>query len=181
MLLQFNGNQWVLKQVTNMSGIFVQIRVSKSDPNILFLLFYNDNLSGNDYYRIFKYQNNNFTEFHNNELNIHDNPWLTTLDGEVAFGWDRKVYTLLNGTPKLFYDFSSTIKLYSAFWGRNSKDLFFEANGGVGHFNGEDIQILYPIDKKFYIMNCLFFEKEVFILYYEFGNFKFYVLRGKLN
>lgn len=180
-ILQFNGNQWVLKQVTKMSGIFVQIRVSKSDPNILFLLFYNDNLSGNDYYRIFKYQNNNFTEFHNNELNIHDNPWLTTLDGEVAFGWDRKVYTLLNGTPKLFYDFSSTIKLYSAFWGRNSKDLFFEANGGVGHFNGEDIQILYPIDKKFYIMNCLFFEKEVFILYYEFGNFKFYVLRGKLN
>lgn len=180
-ILQFANNQWKLKKIAVLKGIFVQVRVSKSDPNALFLLFYNDNYSGNDYYRILKYQNNNFTELHNNELNIHDNPWITTLNGEVAFGWDRKVYYLFNGQPKLFYDFSSTIKLYSAFWGRNTKDLFFEATGGVGHFNGEDIQVLYPINKKFYIMNCLFFNNEVFILYYEFESFKFYVLRGKLN
>lgn len=180
-ILKFANNQWELKKIADLKGIFVQVRVSNTDPNTPFLLFYNDNVSGNDYYRILKYSNNSFIELHNTELNIHDIPWITTLNGEVAFGWDRKVYYLFNGQPKLFYDFSSTIKSYSAFWGRNIKDLFFEVNGGLGHYNGEDIKVLFPLDKKFYIINCLFFDKEIFILYYEFETFKFYVLRGKLN
>ena len=180
-IMQFVSDQWAVKEITNMNGIFVNVKVSKADPNTLYLLLYDENDTGNHYYRIFKYANNAFIELHNTELNVNDIPWITTLNGEVAFGWDRKVYYLFNGQPKLFYDFSSTIKLYSAFWGRNTKDLFFEATGGVGHFNGEDIQVLYPINKKFYIMNCLFFNNEIFLLYYEFESFKFYVLRGKLK
>lgn len=81
----------------------------------------------------------------------------------------------------MIFDFSTSNKATAGFWGRNIKDLFFESYGGLGHYNGDNIQILYPINKTFYIMNCILFEKEVFILYYEFENFKFYVLRGKLN
>lgn len=180
-IMQYFNNQWDIKKITDLKGIFIIVRTSSSDPNTLFLLFYNNNLTRNNYYRILKYSNDSFTELHNNEANIHDVPWVTTLNVEVAFGWDRKVYTLMNGVPKLLYDFSSSIKSYSAFGGRNTKDLFFETTEGVGHYNGEDIRILYPLDKKFVIMKYLFFEKEVFMLYYDFESFKFYVLRGKLK
>jgi len=180
-ILQFKNNSWELIHVDSMRGVFVYVKYSDSDPNSLYLLLSEVNSGAPDYLRIFNYSNNRFTELHNNELNPSDTPWITVLNNEATIAWDKKIFQLANGKPKLLYDFSSTIKSHSPFWGRNIKDLFFEVEGGLGHYNGEDIKVLFPINKKFYIMNCLFFEKQVFILFYEYESFKFYVLRGKLN
>ncbi len=181
-IMKFDGSNWnVIEGPKTKRGTFLKVRVGQAHPNTLYMLYNQINTNGADNYVVLKYSNSQFTELYNNSANLSDIPIVTTLNGEVVFCWDKKVFQLSNGQPKLLYDFSSTSKSTSSLWGRNIKDLFFEVYGGLGHYDGNNIQILYPINKTFYIMNCLFFEKEVFILYYEFENFKFYVLRGKLN
>ncbi len=181
-IMKFDGSSWnVIEGPKTKRGTFLKVRIEQTHPNILYILYNQISTNGADYYVILKYSNGQYNEIYNNSANLADIPIVTTLNGEVVFCWDKKVFQLYNNQPKLLCDFSSTSKSTSSLWGRNIKDLFFEVYGGLGHYNGDNIQILYPINKTFYIINCIFFEKEVFILYYEFGNFKFYVLRGKLN
>jgi len=177
-LLKYNGTEWKYIIEPNNKGSLLKIR---GDNNGLYIFGDLEIPYESDLVSIYEYKNNKMELIHSNENDPSDFPFLERVGEKVFFGWEKKMYYKENNEVKLFKDFSNTIKAENSFYGRNTNDLFFEADGGLGHYNGKDTKILYPIEKRFFIVKALFFSKDVIFLFYTYNDFAFYILRGKLK
>ena len=100
------------------------------------------------------------------------------LENRAYFMIDKKIYQYRDGILKRWKDFSENSLYAGVLQGRNEKDIFIINWGGVGHFNGDNIVMLYSTDLWF--LNSILFNKELFIVSKNFQTGVNVILHGKL-
>lgn len=163
-ILHFNGYVWQSININFPNTDFLQIRKDKSRQN-------NYYLSGNQFLQNkiilkgYKFNGKEITEIYSSEarsLNVNE---INNLVYFTQSGGNQILKYSANNL-QVWKDFSNTDFSLGLLWGRSEKDIFTQAfkSGiyGLGHFNGDEWVLLYPLSRP--IDDVMVFDTEIFIL-----------------
>ena len=104
-----------------------------------------------------------------------------TLNNRAYFMVGKKIYNYDNSNGiNIWKDFSDIEGFAGPIIGRNEKDIFTATFGkGIGHFNGNDIEILYETDLWF--RDSILFDEDVFFVCFNPETSVDAIIHGKLN
>ncbi len=124
--------------------------------------------------KIFQFDGNNLKQIYSGQ----DVATVNEVDGKIYLCIGRKIFRYQSDQLQLWKDFTGTIYL-GLMWGRSEKDFFSVANGGLVHYNGTDLALLYPTTML--ISDVAVFPNDVFILAWNTNNDITIVVHGVLN
>ena len=179
-ILHYDGNNWdyAISPIKDIQ--FLKIRKGTRDDKY-YLLGYKSSNTFPDSSDFYSFDGIEVTKI---KVGKSTNPLgkdLTLLDGSIYFVHDQEAIKLNNGqlfNPTSLTDLAaSNVKL----WGRKENDFFIQVEGGLGHFNGNQITSLFNIEQQFGIIDGLIFDKNVYFLGFYRESLKFFLLSGELE
>lgn len=166
-LLKYNGTEWKYVDLPHKEMSFAWVRKSMKN-DLLYVTAIQFSSSG-DEYKIFTYNGNKLKEIYSGE----EPAYAYDLGGRIYINIGKKIFKHQNDQLVLWKDFSQTTYLGMIF-GRNEKDFFGVASDGLAHFNGTNIQTIYPTNLS---INYVFvMGKDVFAI----GDYRV-IIHGTLN
>ena len=168
-IMHFDGTEFSYIQIPDKKLAYIEI--GKGNTNSSYLL---NSLSVNDTAKIFKLSRTMLDE-------IYSGMKVVSFGGINKFLYvviGKKIYKYSNNKLNLWKDFSNTLYM-GRIWGRSEKDMFFAAYKGVGHYNGNNLKLLYATDMS--IFESIIFKEDVFFLCYDSTSGSSVIIHGKLN
>lgn len=154
-LLHYDGSRWKYISLPDKKMSFGSVR--KSGGNSYLFLKAIQFLSTGDVYKIFEYNGSTLNEiFSGKEVaNVRE------MNGRIYLLIGKKIYRYQNNQLVLWKDLSNTTYLGNLV-GRSEKDFFGEASDGLAHYNGTDLQTIYPTNLS--INEIFVMENDVFLI-----------------
>ncbi len=170
-IVHYNGYSWSVVNTPQIKEYFLFVRFLESgDIVICGLNLFDTSKSA----RLYKLKDGNLSLVSKSVMDYN----LGILNSKLYVNTNKKVYEYKDGSLVEVLDLSGTSYLGEIF-GRTIKDFFCATEGwNLGHFNGEDIKIIYP--SVGYVNNALVFEKDVFVICSALDNTN-YILHGVLK
>ncbi len=182
----FNGTTWQTVYISNKNEDFVKIlRGNLSGNNYYILSERNDDNNNTDSINIYQFNGKNLLEAFSSPAQIHLD--IASISSQIFLVSNNNIYAL-SGHEAVFsknLEFVSKIStnnFWGGIWGRNKDDIFLGLYDGIAHYNGSNIAYLFHFNTyQVGIGGMVLFDKEIFILCYDFTNQINFIIRGKLN
>lgn len=164
LIFHFDGKSWQRVDIEKIHSVFLDICKEKGGNGQYYILGHLFNVIDGSYtISIYEFDKVKIKEIYSLKISSNSYSSMKLIDG--------KIYFSLN-TDLCRYKNDKFIKLKtieginggSILGGRNENDMFWGLPGGLGHFNGTDLQIIYNIAKTETIMDIKTFDDKVFIL-----------------
>jgi hypothetical protein len=183
-LLHFDGKSWENVNIPNIRTSF--FAMDYDEPSQTYILCAYDWTIPENYYKMYSFKDNILKEIYcGNEL-----PDIGNINGQIYF--DRKylftLHTTLNkyqnGTFIQIKDFVHTNYGYGVM-GHSEKDFFMSidptdtSKGGIGHYNGTDIKLIFPFTLNLHPR--ILFNKDVFWIGDDMNSSQQYFIHGHLK
>lgn len=162
-MFHYDGNSWEHDIISedNISSYY-EIFYDNSEQSYI---VWGGSNNTQPYNRLYKYNpsNSTITEFYTSDNGLR----LFYFNGEVYLQEQdelNNIYfsSISNDKIELIYDFTSA-ELRYIIGGLSIDDLFCRLNDGIGHFNGENIELLYECDiDSVFVQTPMIFHDEVF-------------------
>jgi len=180
-LMHYNGKKWEYVLQPSMLLQFQSIkRGIKSSDNYFLIGITNSNSPDSSI--IFSYDGNNLKRIYYEEYSLFTAPGMIVLNDYMYFAFKEKLFKYFNNQFQLVRDFSgNNIKHLGKISGRSVKDLFFDLNGGIGHYNGTDIKPIYSYDNTTQIFASLHLENESYFLCFDRMKKEYLLIHGSLK
>ena len=177
----FYNSQWNIVYISPLISVYE-----------VFIFIYKGNSTDNNYYllsyygvdadtaKIYEYDGNNKLK------GIYSSPasqaGLALINNEVFFILGNQICSRQNNAFNTLFTVPGNNFLHGI-GGRNKDDIILEMTDGIAHYNGSDVEYLYHFNHPNISIfgTPVIFEKEVFILAYDFQNNLNLIFRGKLN
>lgn len=169
-IMHYNGNEWSFVEIPKYLFGFTDAVL---DGNNLLLVAanYEQGYVG----KLVLWNNKEFLELYTGHQ-----PAITKINEVIYVTIEQKIYEYRNHKLKLLMDKTGSEFIGKIWGGRSSKDFFWCAYGGIGHFNGSDLKNIYPNDYE--LAGGIVFEKEVFFITQDYNRTGYsIVLHGKLE
>lgn len=179
-LLNFNGNVWNYASDPIFNLQFQTIRKDQYNSDY-YILALRVNPPNPDSAYFYKYDG-----FSLKKVFITDsiNPLakqIFLMDGTIYFIQDKEIYKLWNGKINKKISLYRTNVTGVKVFGRNESDFFVQCEGGIGHYNGINFELVYNIEERFGIVDGIVIENDVFFMGFYIDSFKFFFIRGNSN
>ncbi len=178
MILHYNGIAWEAIYKNNSSIQYFTIREYNGS---IYMVGQTTQFTGNDYYKIYKYSNNSMKEIFSGKFSQFDGCNLEIIGGELYFMVGKSLMKYNNTT------FTEILKVdsdnYTSYaCGRNIKDIFFFADNGIIHYNGNDYQYIFEFtrDEIMLFSKPIIFDNDIFITAVELNGNKSRIIHGHL-
>lgn len=169
----FDGKNWDFLNCPTVISNFAQIK--KNNANQYFISSI-DEMNTQFPNKIFLLNGNQLIKIFETDKFIS----LVQIGNEVFFNTDLKLYRYTEHGLEVYKDLTD-LYFRAAIIGRNSKDIFFWYTDGIKHFNGTDIQMVFPSNVNIQIVSAICFDKEVFFLAKDFESNISMCIKGKLK
>ena len=177
-IIKYDGSQWQSINTPEMRKSFIKIQRGNKTSNNYFVLGIRIEQFFEDTSYIYEFDGMRLNEIYKGLANSNEIGGIENINGEVYFLKGNKIYKYANNTFHLFLNINEP----AAIWGRNNKDIILGKLDGIAHYNGTDIQYLYQFGNQgISVFTAVIFEKEIFVLAYDFNNALNLIFRGKLN
>jgi len=161
-----------------MRNSFIKIRRGKKTSNDYYISGIRDEQFAEDSSIIYEFDGIKLNKIYQGLQNSNEIAGIEKINDEIYFLKGSMLFKYVNNDFKFLLDVGEP----SAFFGRSSKDIFLGKLNGIAHYNGTDIQYVYPFnDQSIRIFMGIVFEKEVFFLAYDINKSLNLIIRGKLN
>ena len=171
-IMKYDGFQWNLLTIDTVQVNFLTMGYDK-DSNKYFLSGRRDTFDIID--SIWRLDGHNLVKlYEGNELTN-----ILVMDDRCYFRIGKKIYKYRNNDLSLWKDFSSDPIYAGLFAGRNERDLFLYVYWGLGHYDGDDVEMIYDTD--LWLRGSLVLEHEVFFTGAEPVSGVDVILHGILN
>ncbi|OGU67994.1 MAG: hypothetical protein A2499_13795 [Stygiobacter sp. RIFOXYC12_FULL_38_8] len=171
-LIKYDGKEWKQIEIPKVYELFTYLR--KDKWNNVYILGHGY-MTGID--KLYCYDGSNFKELMSSSTRMY----LGDITTDIIAINNKKAYKLINGEAIEWVDFKGDDFTFELFGGKSEKDMFGN-NNGILHYNGTDIQKLYPFYFVDFLLNSIWlFEKDVFFFIKETKTLNTKVLHGKLN
>lgn len=175
-ILKWNGKTWGEINIPVFATYnFVSMRRSLAEKSNYFILGL-----GRDFIALFEFDGTNINKVY--EAPFASATWTeVTLAGEkLLFAIGNKICKYVNNQFQPLFQVDVE-KFNQGIWGRNEKDVFISMKDGIAHYNGTNVQYLYPYKGNEHALGATVLENEVFILTNDFKNGYTIMLRGRLQ
>lgn len=177
-IVRYDGVSWKNIEAFTIRNSFIKIRRGKKTSNNYYISGVRDEQFAEDTTFIYQFHDSTLKQIYKGLWSNDEVAWIENINGEMYFLKGSVLFKYVNNDFQFFVDIGEP----AAFLGRNSKDIFLGKLNGIAHFNGTDIQYLYPFsDQSIRIFMGIIFEKEVFFLAYDVNNSLNLIIKGKLN
>jgi hypothetical protein len=179
----FSGSQWVTIYTSSGNSIyenFIKIyRSNSTDRNYYILSYYGNDA---DTSKIYQFDGAKLKEIYSSPITRMESADLGIVSNEVYFILGYRICILQNNIFQTLLTVPGN-NFLMGISGRSRNDIFLEMTDGIAHYNGSDVEYLYHfINPNIGIYGTpLVFEKEVFILAYDFTNKLNLIFRGTLK
>jgi len=171
-IMKYNGSKWSFLSIDTLSLNFLSMGYDK-DAQKYFLHAYQSE-SGKQF--IYELSGNKLTKL----LESKEETKVFNMNNKVYFMVGKKIYKYSKKDGLYVWkDFSSFTIYAGIFEGRSEKDIFTINWGGIGHYNGDDIVMLFQTDLWF--MDSILFDKEIFVACKNFQTGVNVIVRGKVK
>lgn len=178
-VFHYDGSIWKHNYISE-EGIssFNQIYYDNSEQSYILWGSSNNSFPHNKLYKYDPVQNT-ITEFYNSDNGLT----MFHIDGEVYLmekdsGNNIFFFSVYNNYIQRIYEFSGT-ELNYIIGGLSADDLFCRLKDGIGHFNGENIELLYECDiDSVFVQTPMIFQDEVFFGIKHIYDNTSYILHG---
>ncbi|MGE5353001.1 MAG: hypothetical protein ACM3P0_13030 [Acidobacteriota bacterium] len=136
----FYGNVWSVLDIPDLRVGFTGIKRGIKESSNFFLSATRYEKTG-DIYKIYLYDSKSLKELYSGT----DLATVNEVDGQAFIVIGKKVYKYQDNKLVLWKDFSGT-QFAGLMYGRSTKDFFSEGYNGLMHYNGTDIETIYPTD-----------------------------------
>ena len=159
-ILKYDGNDWKFLNIPDIKVGFNVIKTTKDGKYLIEAT----NVDSGFLEKIFVFDGaNTLKEIYSD----YGNPQLYEMNGEVYITINGKIYKCINDELVLWKEFPGT-SYYGTVLGRSENDFFGAGHDGILHYNGTNLQTLYPIQSsQLTIGGALIFEKDVFFNGYD--------------
>ena len=178
----FDGSSWKIVYMTPLVSIReAYIRIFRNnisnDHNYYLLSFYAVDA---DSAKICQYDGEN--EVKEIYSSVASQANLSIINNEVYFTLGNQICIRQNNAFSVFLSVPGN-NFLGGIGGRNNKDIILEMKDGIAHYNGNNIEYLYHFNHPGISISGypVIFEKEVFILAYDFQNNLNLIFRGELK
>lgn len=160
-VMHFNGSAWSIVSIPDLRVDFAWIRKDQNDGK--YYLTATRYESVGDTEKIYQLDGNTVKQIYSGQ----DVATVNEVAGNVYLCIGKTIYKYQNNKLISWKDFSGTTYL-GRMWGRSEKDFFGVTNGGLAHYNGTNLQLLYPTNML--ISDVAVFTNDVFILAWNTNN-----------
>lgn len=180
-ILRFNSTDWNEILFTDFGVQFQRIRVVKTEKYIQAIKPYYSG-SPPDTLLFYQYKNSQIDEIYS------------------SIGKATSAISLNRAGSNMYYVIGDTINKYDKnefepwqtishpyfgyqIYGRHEKDLFLRMSNGLAHYNGENIEYLFDLDRSLLTVanNAMLFEEEVFFIVRDYEQGTNYIYHGTLT
>ncbi|MCH7974860.1 MAG: hypothetical protein IH949_13445 [Bacteroidetes bacterium] len=177
-IANYDGVKWQNVETSAMRNSFIKIQRGTKTSSNYFVLGIRIEQFFEDTSYIYEFDGVKLNEIYKGLANSNEIGGIENINGEVYFLKGNKIYKYANNTFHLFLNINKP----AAIWGRNNKDIILGKLDGIAHYNGTDIQYIYQFGNQgISVFTAAIFEKEIFVLAYDFNNALNLIFRGKLN
>ncbi len=180
-ILKWNGEVWKEVNIPVFTTYdFLTVRRSVAEKSNYFILGLGDVESGDDLLALFEFDGFNIRKIY--EAGFNNETWTgITLAGEkLLFIISNKICRYVSGQFQPLFQVNMQ-NFNQGIWGRNEKDVFISMKDGIAHYNGVDVQYIYPYKGKEHALGATILENNIFILTNDFTNDYTIMLRGVLQ
>ncbi|MEW6654392.1 MAG: hypothetical protein AB1394_13150 [Bacteroidota bacterium] len=171
-IMKYNGSKWSSLSIDTLSLNFLSMGYDK-DTKKYFLHAYQSE-SGKQF--IYELAGNKLTKLFESK----EETKVFSVNNKAYFMVGKKIYKYnKNDGLYVWKDFSSFTIYAGIFEGRNEKDIFTINWGGIGHYNGDDIVMLFQTDLWF--LDSILFDKDIFVACKNFQTGVNVIVHGKAN
>lgn len=180
-IAHYYNNNWKMLNTEGIIGIIERIFKNETEENI----YLRNSRIGNGIYPdstlIYEYKSGNYKQLYSSVWTKGLQADISLINNEIYFILGNQIAKRVNDQFQTFLQINNS-NFYQRIWGRNSKDIFLFMTDGLAHYNGTDIEYLFPITKSpTQIFGAAIFEKEVFFLVYESPTHLNLIYHGQLN
>ncbi len=165
-IAHFENGKWSLLNTDGLTGIVERFFPAKYDDKV----FLRTNIIGYgqfpDSNLIYEYSQSKYTKLYSSQWWQGTQCEISLIDGEVYFIMGNKIAVRRNNQFQTILTIDNP-NFYQRIWGRNSKDIFLMMTDGLTHYNGSDIEYLFPYPFHTQIYGAALFENDVFFLIAE--------------
>jgi hypothetical protein len=176
-IVKYDGIQWHNVETSVMRNSFIKIQRGTKTSSNYFLLGIRFEQFFEDTTYIYEFDGINLTTIYKGLANSSEIGGIENINGEMYFLNGSKILKYVNNSFRLFLQINEP----AAIWGRNEKDIFLGLSDGIAHYNGSNVEYLYEFNAGITLTGAMLFEKEIFVLVYDFNNALNLVIRGKLD
>jgi hypothetical protein len=174
-IMEYSDKEWKYIYKPDIKTQFLQIRrCTKTSSNLYLVGVEVEKYTSG----IYEYDYKNMKKIFNTDWDHV--PYIISINGEVLFYYDSKLHSYLSNSFQTIIDFSAYNITSGHINGRSLNDLFIGTKDGIGHYNGNEVKTLLPLNNSI-LMNSVLFDDGMALIYRDNTTNKYYVARGKLN
>ncbi len=181
-LMHYNGSYWEYINKPEKPGHFLRMYRSSTPNSDIFIDTYIEDSKIGASTAIYKY-NGKTLELIYREPEVPDYAsGYMNVGNKLYFGFKKKIFTYENNNFHPCIDLSRyDIKSLYRLNGRSLKDFFMLMKAGIGHYNGNDIEIVFKCSSETAILSTLILEKNVYFLLSDLKTNRNLLVHGKLK
>jgi len=180
-IAHYLNNKWTMLSTSTIKGLVGHLYKNKNDEIVYVQAIKIGGAVHPDSTIIYEYKSGIYKQLYSSVWTKGLQADISLINNEVYFVLGNQIAKRVNDQFQTFLQINNS-NFYQRIWGRNSKDIFLFMTDGLAHYNGTDIEYLFPITKSpTQIFGAAIFEKEVFFLVYESPTNLNLIYYGKLN
>jgi hypothetical protein len=170
-ILKYSNGSWRFLDIEKLNLNFVTMGYDEESKKYFLGAFRSED--GMQF--IYELDGNKLIEIHKGKEELK----IFSLGKRTYFMINKKIFRYDNGNLKIWQDFAAYSIYAGVLQGRNEKDIFTINWGGIGHFNGSNIVMLYLTDS--WLLSSILFNKELFVASKNFQTGINLIINGKLK
>jgi len=180
LIFHYDGKSWEKVKIESIKGQFLKIYKEKNGTEKYYILSSHENPeNGKNFYKIYELDGEKITEIYSLQLTVDSFSSMINLNGKIYFSLNKDI-CCFSGAEFVKIKTIEGINRGEILGGRNVNDLFFAMPEGLGHYNGDDFQIIYKVNISSRITDMVIFDEKI-ILLSEGNNGISYIIKGIKN
>jgi len=176
----YNGVKWEYAEEPIPNLQFTTLRKSLYEDDYFLLGFKLGNNSPDSSF-FYRYNGDEISKLDIGTSYPPSKKYIGLMDETIYFINNKIIYKLWDGAIKQKISLANTIASSERIIGRDEKDFFIQCDGGIGHYNGSNLALVYNIDERFGIVDGIVFENEIFIIGFYKDSLIFFLIKGQKN
>jgi hypothetical protein len=172
-VFHFDGNKWNEVKIEEQRISYVEVF---TNDNNLFLSGTRYESGYPDTNKIFIYKNSKLYQIYSDIYFTN----MTKIGNTIYVNYNKKIFVFDNDKGLILWkDFSSNNYL-GGITGRSEKDIFGIGKSGLVHYNGTDLETIFPTSNN-YLSSITLFESDIFFGIDDYSTGKHFMVRGTLK
>lgn len=182
LIIKYNGDKWyIIDSSTSKSTTYIDIENDKDENGVYFIQGIKFGNYGRITSVIIKYDKKNQYEIYSDQGDPQNECSVSSISGKVYFVFGSKIYKYKPGGNEYITEIKEN-GFDKWIVGRDESDLFCYINGGIAHYNGLNVSVIYELEKsKVAINGSLIFENDVYFLGYDYVTKTNLIIHGTLK